>query len=351
MLTHLRFLTRRLPGRESAAQALAVYAEPAGTGFRHVAANDGEFEGVACLDDAARAVVFYCRMWRECRKPWLAAAIAGLLAFVRRMQRDDGAFANFILDWTGTPNLTVPTSQPGGPWWTARAMRALAYSLRSFPSAQLRHAFLLGRPWLHEYRSPGALAVAIEAELDYWRITHDPQAARFCRDAAEAIAGYRVGRILADDPAQPRFWGHHQERALLRVATVFDQPHLAEVAIASAFELFGPAVAAGFAGPEPTTPYEVSCAVAAFDAVHHARGDQRAAELADLARAWFHGRNAAASPVYDPIRRLAYDGVDGRGVSPNSGAEANIEAAFALYRGRRRQVGGTRWSRCPCHRQ
>ncbi|MCA2215455.1 hypothetical protein [Jidongwangia harbinensis] len=338
MLAHLRFLTRQLPGGEPPAQALAVYAEPEGTGFCHVAANDGEFEGVACLDDAARAVVLYCRMWRECRTPWLAAEIAGLLAFIQRMQRDDGAFTNFILDWTGTPNLSAPTSQPGGPWWTARAMRAVATSLRSFPSAQMSRSFLLGRPWLHEYRSPGALAVAIEAELDYWRVTQDPQAARFCRDAAEALAGHRVGQTLADDLTKPRFWGHHQERALLRVAAVFDRPHLAEIAIASAFEHFGPAVAAGFAGPEPTTPYEVSCAVAAFDAVHQARGDPRAAELADLARAWFHGRNAAASPVYDPRRHIAYDGVSNRGVSPNSGAEANIETAFALYRSRRRRT-------------
>jgi hypothetical protein len=331
MLSHLTFLTRHIEGTRPEAQALAVYAEPMGTGFRPVPADGWDHEGVACVDDAARAVVLYCKLWRDHRCPWLRPAIAGLLNFVRGLQRDDGAFANFILDWTGSPNLTSPTSRPGGPWWTARAMRALAYSLQSFDSEDVRRAFLLGRPWMHQYQSISALAVAIDAELDYWQVTQDPLAAHFCLNAAEEIAGRRDGRVLADDSAQPRFWGHHQERALIRVALAFDRPPLAEIAVRSAFELFGPAIGVGFAARKQTVPYEVSCAAGAFDAVYRVAGDERARELADLARAWFHGRNAASSPVYDSVRQLAYDGVDGDCVSRNSGAEANLEAAFALY--------------------
>ena len=210
-------------------------------------------------------------------------------------------------------------------------MRALAVGLQTFQISALDSAFRLGRQWLHQCRSVGALAAAAEAELDYWFVTGDSVSARFCLYAAEAIASHRDGHILADDSESPHFWAHHQERALMRVAVAFDQPHLSRIAIRSAFELFSEAVVSHFAGWQRTLPYEVSCASCTFDAVYRVSGDPRARELAELARAWFCGRNAASSPVYDPVRQLTYDGIDGESVSSNAGAESNIEAAFALY--------------------
>jgi hypothetical protein len=331
MLAHLGFLTRSVLGAAPEAQALAVYAEPDGAGFHHVPAAGLDYEGVACVDDAARAVILYCMLWRSYQYAWLKPAIMGLLNFLVTMQRDDGAFSNFILDWTGRPNLLSPSSFPGGPWWTARAMNALAIGLQTFQLSTIDSAFLLGRQWLHRCPSIGVLAAAVEAELDYWLVTGDPVSARFCLHAADRIASHRDGRILADDSETPHFWAHHQERALMRVAVAFDRPHLSKIAIDSAFELFGEAVASRFAGRQRTLPYEVSCASLTFDAIYRLSGDPRAGALAELARAWFYGRNAASSPVYDPARHLTYDGVDGESVSVNSGAESNIEAAFALY--------------------
>ena len=64
------------------------------------------------------------------------------------------------------------------------------------------------------------------------------------------------------------------------------------------------------------------------DAAHHA-------ELARRSQDWFSGLNAARVPIYDEAAGRAYDGVDRRdGVatrSGNAGAEANVEAAFALF--------------------
>ena len=177
-----------------------------------------------------------------------------LLNFLVSTQRDDGAFSNFILDWTGRPNLVSSSSFPGGPWWTARAMRALAVGLQTFQISALDSAFRLGRQWLHHCQSVGALAAAAEAELDYWLVTGDSVAARFCLNAAETIASHRDGRILADDSESPHLWAHHQERALMRVAVAFDQPHLSRIAIESAFELFGRAVVSQFVGRQRTLP-------------------------------------------------------------------------------------------------
>jgi hypothetical protein len=63
--------------------------------------------------------------------------------------------------------------------------------------------------------------------------------------------------------------------------------------------------------------------------VAEASGDVRYARLSAQSRAWFDGRNAARQPVYDRRLGLVHDGIDGTRVSPNSGAEANIEGGLA----------------------
>jgi hypothetical protein len=65
--------------------------------------------------------------------------------------------------------------------------------------------------------------------------------------------------------------------------------------------------------------------------VAEATGDSRYAEQADLAREWFHGRNAARRPMYDREQGLVHDGIDDGEINPNAGAESNIEGALALF--------------------
>lgn len=93
--------------------AIAVYAEPVAPdgNMPPVAhsARDRGFEGVACVDDAARAVVPYSALWRRRRLASARAAEASLLRFLAHMQDEDGRFGNFVLDW---PTRHVPTIEP-----------------------------------------------------------------------------------------------------------------------------------------------------------------------------------------------------------------------------------------------
>jgi len=61
-----------------------------------------------------------------------------------------------------------------------------------------------------------------------------------------------------------------------------------------------------------------------------ATADDRYAELARKARAWFGGRNPATSPAYDRERGRVADGVDLGVINAHSGAEANISGGLAL---------------------
>src|SRR2546423_19977 len=123
MIRQLARLTRRVPAAGPHAVALGVYANDEDTGLP---ARDRGFEGVACVDDAARAVVLLLDLYRDTGDRRLGEWATGLVDFVLYMQREDGRFHNFIRDWDGTINTDGPTSYAGGTFWQARAVRALA---------------------------------------------------------------------------------------------------------------------------------------------------------------------------------------------------------------------------------
>src|SRR5438132_1222694 len=98
-LRQLARLTRPLPAAGPRACAISVYAD--GDDLT-LAARDKGFEGVACVDDAARAVVLFLDLWRETGDDRLREWATGLLDFVLFMQGRDGRFHNFVRSWDGT---------------------------------------------------------------------------------------------------------------------------------------------------------------------------------------------------------------------------------------------------------
>ena len=158
MIRQLFRLARPAAAAGPGALALAVYAAPLDGTFVAAAAADQGFEGVACVDDAARGVDLFAAAWRRHPLPWIRQTAEGLLRFVRYQQDQQGRFANFVLDWEGRPNLTGP-SLPGGAAWQARAMHALAVARLAFgPDDELTTAFSRGLPWLdrvQSYLDPG----------------------------------------------------------------------------------------------------------------------------------------------------------------------------------------------------
>src|SRR5437763_1987634 len=120
MIRQLARLARRVPAAGPHAVALGVYANDEDDGL---AARDQGFEGVACIDDAARAVVLLLDLYRDTGDRRLGEWANGLVEFVLYMQREDGRFHNFLRDWDGTINTDGPTSYAGGTFWQARTAR------------------------------------------------------------------------------------------------------------------------------------------------------------------------------------------------------------------------------------
>jgi hypothetical protein len=300
--------------------------------MHHRAAAEQGFEGVACLDDAARAAILYTTLWQRHRLPWARDAAMGLLAFVRAMQTADGTFANFILDWDGRKNLAATTSMPGDGPWVARAMHALASGVSAFGDAQCAESFDKGLPWL-DRATPylDVRAVCVLAAVEYRRTTGADDVAARALAWANEIADAAHENVLPDRAGRApiHLWGHLQEAALADAGMAFGRTDLVEAARLSAEAVLIPAVEQHFPGPR-VLPFDASCVVRGLDAVAAATGESRYERMASLARVWFDGRNTASAPVYDRAAGLVFDGIDDGRVSQNSGAEANIEGALAL---------------------
>src|SRR6266480_2567655 len=293
MLRQLARLTRPLPAAGKEALAVAVYGDGGGA---HIVAKESGFEGVACVDDAARLLDVLCDVWARTSQPWAERWARGLLEFVLWMQEPDGRWINFVYDWDGARNLHGITSAIGESFWHARALVGVSHAwltIADAGAASLRPAMLR---WVHELAA--------------------------CRD----------GDVLKNNDEEvgsPHLWAHIQEGVLAWSSSLLEEPELLAVAARSVEALVVHAVDARFEATS-TSPYDVASCIYSLDRLYEATGGQRWAGAASDARDWFDGRNAAGAPVYDRRRGRVADGIDQGRVSGNSGAESNIVAAEAL---------------------
>lgn len=324
MLTRLVSLARPLRVEEGNAIGLAVYADDAGEAF---GARESGVEGVACIDDAARGLVLWTDLWARTKLPVAREWIDGLLAFCRWMQRDDGRFVNFILDWDGVRNLDGITSRPAGSsYWQARGARAMAKVWRVLGDDRARDDYRRARASFDESSTASDVrAVQILAALD----AGDPPSdiARWC----DEVAAERRGDVLVDahDATEPHLWGHIQEGVLALAGSFLGRPDLIAVARRSADAYLVPLIEGGLALPT-VQPYGVASAAFGMERLAAVTGEIRYATAARHAQAWFDGRNPAGRPVYDRDAGRVADGIDDGQMNPHSGAESNVVGAQAL---------------------
>lgn len=331
MLRQIARLTRNVPSAGERALAVAVYADAVNV---TVGAREAGYEGVACIDDAARALEVYCDIWDATRLPWVRRWCEGLLDFILYMQDPDGRWVNFILDWSGTPNRTGRTSVAGGGFWQSRALVALARASHTLEDERIQPALTHGLPHIVDATEVPpdvralhvltALALMDGAPKSAW----DGALTKWC----EEMINCHNGDVLMNAPAErgrPHLWGHIQEGVLADAGARLGRDDLIAAASRSADALYPEFIAQSFELPR-TQPYDVASAVYSLTRLGAVTGRSDYTILAADARAWFYGRNPAGRPVYDREAGRVSDGIDGTTLSTHSGAESNIVAAQAL---------------------
>ena len=343
--------------------------------YRHVGDDD---EGIACVDDAARAAVLHLRHVEATGSERSRRAAVKLLRFVRSMQAESGLFYNFVWDRDLRVNTVHPNSVADEvSWWTARAVWALGEGARVLAASDPDEAAaavaaarrvephldrLLARypetvevggrtfpRWLVYETAADATSELLLGLTALQQAAPTPDGARRVRLFAEGIAGLRFGSLgafpyggHASWAGGWHGWGNSQTQALAGAAAVgLAGPGALASAEAEARTLTARLLVEGWlhaldyeTGRVQTfeqIAYDVRPAAVGLVRLYEATGDERYAVMAGLAASWLRGANAAGAVMADPVTGRGYDGVLGPDrVNWNAGAESTVEAQLTL---------------------
>ena len=369
-LGHLHHLTETVVLQGKTCDIIHIYSD-----YPDYQRVDASQEGIACVDDAARAVVFYLRYFEITRRKSLLENARRLLNFIRVMQTEDGEFYNFI-DSNLTINKTGVTSRKSFKFWAARGYWALGLGFRIFQTedpqyaAELRTAFLKCQPplkqllknypkfkeinhiqypqWLLQKTAADATAEFLLGLTEFLKVEPLPA----LRSAALKLAEGLIAMQLPDSAHFPgaflswintwHAWGNAQTQALAALGTVLEEKSLIQAAEKEAQYYSAPLLIDGLlrewqigteTNPQrfPQIAYDIRCLALGLLRLAEATTNDDFAILAGLAASWLTGNNVAQTPMYQPATGRCYDGInDTTQVNLNAGAESTIEALYTL---------------------
>jgi hypothetical protein len=371
-LDHLRFLTEivNVDGRELA--LVHIYSEY--PDYRWV---DAAGEGLACVDDVARAAIVYLWQYERSGDPELLELARASLEFVRYMQAEDGEFYNFVWDRELNINETGGTSYKSLTWWAMRGLWALGEGVRVFDTVDPAYADELAEAYLRTEAALGATlgnygqytelhgfeipawipfgestvaSIGLLGLAAYHEARPNPATAEIITGIADGIAAYRPGDhhlypfkmhpARSNAPGYWHTWGAHMTHALVVAGMTLERDDWIQSAAESAesfllrqlaFERFR------HIGVVPDRleqiAYGTNMLVLTYMALYEATGDERYARYGGLAASWYFHNNMAGVQMYHPDSGRVFDGINGPAswrVNRNAGAESTIEGLMSM---------------------
>jgi len=343
---------------------------------------DDSDEGIACVDDAARAAVVYLRHFEVTGDTTSLGRARKLIDFCRYLQAEDGLFYNFIFA-DHSINREGQTSFKSLGWWAARGVWALgegyrifcdrdpAYAkllqqhvqktfahidtlLQHYPAMDTINGFNVPR-WLLYNSAGDATSELVLGLAAYYRATNDPQVKTYLEKFGAAFVAMQLG----DENNFPfgamlswqdiwHGWANGQTQALATIAKLLQRNDFLVAAKREAKFFFAYLQKENFPremqfvrdGNQIHTTkterysqiaYALRPMIVGALRLAESTNDPRFAELAaDLAQ-WFFGKNAAQAQMYDPQTGRGFDGIlSEKEINRNAGAESTIEALYAI---------------------
>ncbi len=333
-------------------------------------------EGIACVDDIARAAVVYLRQYRATGDESYFQKARLLLRFVLAMQAPNGLFYNFILP-DHQINTTRPNSRNRLDFWTARAVWALGEGSRitrqNHPefSDTLKQALrrtlpalrkliqnypktetIAGRKyptWLINRYAADATSELLLGLEAFEQVTEDSVVCDLIQKFSDGLVLMQQGDWLrAPFGAHLSFlkiwhgWGNAQSQALVKAGQLCGRPDFLESARKEADWFFSRLLINGWKSSLllndslafrtfPQIAYEVRTVALGLENLYQATAEKKYAILACLAASWLFGNNPAGKAMYDPSTGRCFDGIESPiKINRNAGAESTIEALLTL---------------------
>ena len=340
-----------------------------------------EDEGFTCVDDVARALVFYCRQYQLDGAPAALEKIRSLTEFILYMQAENGYFYNFLLP-DKQINRQHRNSQAIPNWWSWRAFWALSEVnlLESDALMELQSRSLAAIADLLPEIEQLCLGQEDTIEIDgvkipqcLTRVGADQMGVlmiglanhyRIWPSAAAKAAMLRFGNLLlavqfGDQDTFPygafmswqnnwHAWGNVQAYALLHAGRVLQHqpfieaglkevkyfyPYCLSQELISGFKVVGQGdtLLVQDSRQFPQIAYNLRPMVYASMEAFAITGDTAYAHTAGQLASWFFGANPAHQQMYGVQSGRTYDGIGSpTDVNDNSGAESTIEALLSI---------------------
>ncbi len=226
---------------------------------------DAEGEGITCVDDVARAIIFYLEQYKVSGDIEYRKKVKKLVSFLQYMQAANGWFYNFMKS-DYSINTTYKTSVALPTWWTWRALWAISETALQLtgqdgPDKKQLQAcmtksvqqLLLQQPdtssfkkiaglelptWLPYETGADQAAVLILFLLNYYKLTGTPEVLPYIKELCSGIILMQQG----DKRNFPHYallswennwhgWGNSQSYALLQAYAVIPDPALLTTAL------------------------------------------------------------------------------------------------------------------------
>ena len=359
--------------------------------YHWVGDND---EGIACVDDASRACVFYLRQYAGTSSPEYLDKGIKLLRFLMQMQAANGYFYNFIWE-DGSINKTGKTSEAIPTWWSWRSLWAMGEAIKILqeikPSPDLnliteikKHRDALVNVILKEGNFfstktdttsgiiiptwlPGGsatdqasimlmgLALAYQQDIFMNHQAKRDSVELLIQNLAEGIMIMQVNApgVICDGAflSWENLWHAYanvQSYALLSAGQILNDPHMQERPLYEINNFYLKIFAIGYlesfwvhkvdnkitsynSKDVPQIAYGIRPMVWACSKAYEVTADEKYKTQAKRIAGWFSGQNVAHALMYDPLTGRGYDGINATNqINKNSGAESTIEALLTM---------------------
>ena len=345
--------------------------------------GDGD-EGIACIDDAARAAIFYLEYYKAYNDSTSLNKFNMLVEFVLNMQAENGFFYNFIWE-DGSINKTFRTSVPEPNWWSWRALWALMEHYKQFKNLSDSRTVRVKQSiektiaaikryipkekekvlidgiefpsWLPSQFASDQSALLVLILSDYYKNSGDKEILTYLNSLVQGIMMMQIkdsdfefnGAYLSWQNTW-HGWGNSQAYALLKAYQVLNDEKIKTSALSELNNFYERLIEKSFlnyfkvqknkcnyevieSNKYAQIAYGIRPMIFALLEAYNVTSDSSYAIKAGQVAQWFIGRNPARAVMYNPHSGIFYDGIENEDlVNKNSGAESTIEGLLSLLK-------------------
>ena len=345
---------------------------------------DDEDEGYACVDDAARAAIFYLEYFKTYNDTSSLNKYNNLVEFLLYMQAENGSFYNFI--WKdNTINKTFKTSVAEPNWWSWRALWAIMENYEEFNNSNSDRAIRVKENikkgvnaikqlipkdkgeitidgvklpnWLPGKTAADQSAIIVLLLSEYYQNTGDKGILTYVNSLVHGIMkmqvkdkGYEFNGAFLSWENTWHGWGNSQAYALLKAYPILKDERVKKSALYELNNFYDQLLKRNFLSyfkvkeqnrhmvTAETSQYSqiaycIRPMVFALLEAYKITSDSTYAIKAGRVAQWFIGRNPAGEVMYNPHTGIFYDGIENENsINRNSGAESTIEGLLSLLR-------------------